>query len=963
MANNPQQLSFARLAAILKINSPSLLNKANGPRRMLQGLVRLLLLTLALACVSAGAYASTRGATKAGKPHGAAPLVTISLADYGAVGDGETDDGPALQNALEALADAGGGNLFVPDGHYAIITPVSVDFAGRASAITIQGTPSAGGGPPPGDYGAGLGLTAEFHIKTGAAANALTLRNLSTLLVEDLVFIGDPAVTEDARITLTVSGINDATLLRCEFYGLLSFAEGGAIVYAEASGLQIIDSAFLGCGANSGNYTPIVQIYAWKGITITGTRFVDYGTRPGYYSKTTYMSPFAWVSVGGAAPLTNLSPRRDIAMKDVLFDEGAYYALSVRPDIFTVANGGAISSLYLSQLYVNVTNLGEVGLRIQNVDNVLIENSHFGWSHNSRGAMDLAYVKNALLSEIECVLSANTIIAQPTVAELSVINSVYQTLDSQAPVTRVITTADPADGPARYVNQKYLDTLGNAPDKPGYIYWSQKRARCNDDAQCTTDEELLNYLNTNPPATFSISGRLLDADAAPVAAATVSLGGAHTIDTLTDADGGYTFAGLATAGEYTVTPNKTFYTFNASDSPPGTSSRSFVTPAGDQSADFTGTLANFSIAGRVNDMDFQSLGGVMVSLSGGPDNFEPQSATTNASGDYSFANLPAGYTYTLTPTKTYYTFDPPGKAVVLTGNMVNVDFLGTPRTHSIGGNVSDGSDPLADASVSLTGSANRNTSTDADGNFSFDGLLAGGDYTVTVTKKHYTFASQSVNNLLGDWTGAFTGKLLRYTITGYAATGSNGLGGVTVTLGGDQSAMVLTTSSGGYSFTVDAGGNYTVSAAKTGYDFAPPLVVFNDLDQNVYPNFYGTPFPSLLTQGDTNRAVAFNSITMLTEPFDLSTTPLDFGPDHTTRLVLFAVNVPDDKSLITAKAEDALGNVYSLNVEFAGGMPGAGDTKQINLRLDGQLAPGGIKISITVGNQTSNTVLVHLNAE
>src|ERR1041384_515275 len=50
---------------------------------------------------------------------------TVDLqGDCGAVGDGVTDDGPALQCALDALAAAGGGQLQVPAGHYAILTPV-----------------------------------------------------------------------------------------------------------------------------------------------------------------------------------------------------------------------------------------------------------------------------------------------------------------------------------------------------------------------------------------------------------------------------------------------------------------------------------------------------------------------------------------------------------------------------------------------------------------------------------------------------------------------------------------------------------------------------------------------------------------------------------------------------------------------------------------------------------------------
>jgi Pectate lyase superfamily protein/Carboxypeptidase regulatory-like domain len=960
MATNSQESILASFAPILNNDFQTPPIKVNRSRPVTRGLVNFLLVLLAFAFVSAGADASTRGTARARHVSVADAAVTISLADYGAVGDGVTDDGPALQSALNALADAGGGNLFVPDGHYAVATPVSVDFLGRASSVTIQGTPSSSPDNPPGDFGAGLNLTAEFLIRTGEGPNAITLRNLDTLLVRDLGFIGNPAVADDAKIVLTVSAINDATFLRCEFYGLASFAEGGAILYAEGGGLQITDSAFLGCAGNSGFLTPIVQIYNWKKISVTGTRFVDYGTRPGYFSKTTYMSPFSWISVGGAAPLTNISPRRDIVISDVLLDEGAYYALSVRPGLLPVPNGGAISLVYLSKLYVNVTNLGEVGLRIHYVDNVFIEDSHFGWSHNSRGAMHLAYVKNAVLNHIECVDSANTIIADPTVAELSVINSVYETLDSQAPVTRVTTTPHPEDGPAQYVNQKYLEILGHAPDVPGYAYWSQKRARCSDDAQCTTDEELLNYLNGNPAATFSISGRLLDSDGVPIAAATVSLGGTHTVDTLTDADGKYAFTGLATSDEYAVTPSKTFYTFNATGGAPGSSSRSFITPGGDQTADFTGTLANYSIQGRFNDSNQQSMSGANVTLTGGPEDFEPESQTTNAAGDYAFTGLPAGYTYTLTATKNFYTFSPSVQTLLLAGDTINTDFVGSPLTFSIAGQVTDGADPLSDATVTLSGDVRKITATDSGGNYRFDGVVAGGTYVVTVTKQHYTFVSQAFDNLLSNQLADFTGSIVRYVITGSISAAGNGLGGVSLTLSGDQSATFVTTSTGNYAFTVDAGGNYTVTATKSGYVFAPQAVVFNDLGQNVFPSFIATPQPILLTDSDANRAIAFNSVTMLTEPFDLST-PFNFGGDQQTRIILFG-SIAKGAEIVTAHAEDAQGHVYPLTVEYLRPLAGVAGIIQINLKLDDQLPHGqDVRVNITVNGATSNPALIRIN--
>src|ERR1700742_4422170 len=66
----------------------------------------------------------------------------LNLRDFGAVGDGVADDVPAFQAALDALAAAGGGTLFVPEGKYAIASPVTKNFAGLNASITIKGVES-----------------------------------------------------------------------------------------------------------------------------------------------------------------------------------------------------------------------------------------------------------------------------------------------------------------------------------------------------------------------------------------------------------------------------------------------------------------------------------------------------------------------------------------------------------------------------------------------------------------------------------------------------------------------------------------------------------------------------------------------------------------------------------------------------------------------------------------------------
>jgi hypothetical protein len=217
-----------------------------------------LLAALAL-CLAAGSRAKARhgldGQTASDVNN--TPVV-LDLKDFGAAGDGITDDGPALQSALDALADAGGGTLNVPAGRYAILTPVAESFAGLDASVTISGVPSAAQVAPP-DASAtflahGLELTTEFLPRTETSGDALTLAGLRAVVVKEIVFVGTPGVNTDARDTLSLYDVDDAAVTHCEFYGLSS-STYGAQVLAVRSRLRIERSVFLGCTANSGAYT------------------------------------------------------------------------------------------------------------------------------------------------------------------------------------------------------------------------------------------------------------------------------------------------------------------------------------------------------------------------------------------------------------------------------------------------------------------------------------------------------------------------------------------------------------------------------------------------------------------------------------------------------------------------------------------------------------------------------------
>jgi len=756
---------------------------------------------------------------------GQAPDITIDLTAYGAIGDGVTDDGPALQSALDALRDAGGGTLFVPAGKYALKTQVSKDFTGRASHIIIHGDPSAA---PPGFVGdgTGLNLSAEFIIGIGETDDALHLTGLDSLLIEDIAFSGVLGVVTDARITLNLSDIKDATIHRCEFYGLASVVQGGAVIQAEDSDLKIDGAAFLGCTTNSSAQTSLVQNILWKGVNVSNTKFIDYGHRPGFFSKTVIAPPYSWISISTPAPRNNLSTRREALIQHVILDEGALMGVTCLPTT-------PVDLLFISDLQMNVSNLGAFGIYVDNVKDLLIDGSHFGWSHYAGAAILLGTVDEAILSNIDCVAGADRISASPATRQLTVINSIYKYLDSSAQNTSVLTTT-PEDDPVQYLKQQYVAIVERLPDPAAEMYWTSRLAACGNDEDCLAPlkAELFHYLKNDPPANFNIIGQVVDSEGAAIEGVTLSLGGLQSVlTTQTDAEGNFIFAGLPTSGRYSLAPARPYSVFTPSNI-------SLELVGGDQTANFYATEIH-SISGRITQSNGPSINGVTVTLTGS----QTGTAVTDLNGDYSFVNLPSHGIYTVTPDRPGYSYQQPSQTFDgLTGDQT-ADFI---ETIGINGRIVDeNGQGLSGVNVILGGSANLYTTTDASGNYSFLDLAESSGYTYTIapSKLHYTFSpqTQTITHMdSGSKTVDFTAALLTYNIQGRVLSEETPLSGVTVQLGGSAAGTTTTNEQGEYIFKdLNAGGSYTLTPTENSfYSFTPRS--FDDLSDNQIYNFAGT---------------------------------------------------------------------------------------------------------------------------
>lgn len=186
-----------------------------------------------------------------------------------------------------------------------------------------------------------------------------------------------------------------------------------------------------------------------------------------------------------------------------------------------------------------------------------------------------------------------------------------------------------------------------------------------------------------PAASFSISGTV--SPSASGSGTLLTLSGAASATQTADSSGSYTFSGLVN-GTYTVTPSKTGVTFTPA------SQTVTITNGNITAVNFTASGQTWSISGNVS----ANGAGATVALSGAA----TASTTADTSGNYTFTGLANG-TYTVTPTKSGFTFSPASQTATV--NNANVSALNFTATSS-------GSTGLAiDVNVSKDGSVASTT--------------------------------------------------------------------------------------------------------------------------------------------------------------------------------------------------------------------------------------------------------------
>ena len=124
------------------------------------------------------------------------------------------------------------------------------------------------------------------------------------------------------------------------------------------------------------------------------------------------------------------------------------------------------------------------------------------------------------------------------------------------------------------------------------------------------------------------------------------------------------------------------------------------------------------------------------------------------------------------------------------------------------------------------------------------------------------------------------------------------------------------------------------------------------------------PAPVIATEDNTDIAIALDSPTALRDPFALNN-PFNFSADQRTRLSLFVRNLDllpgENSSAVTARLQDASLNIFPLQVEFVGAVPGVSGLSQVIVRLPSNTPTNqSLFVSVTLHGRTSNLARVRM---
>ena len=356
-------------------------------------------------------------------------------------------------------------------------------------------------------------------------------------------------------------------------------------------------------------------------------------------------------------------------------------------------------------------------------------------------------------------------------------------------------------------------TFTNVPAGTGYTVTATKSGQ----TATATGQTVTNGATTNVSLALPVGTLVVNVTSGGVAVngASVSVTGGPTTITAqtTNSSGQTTFTNVPVAATYTVTATSGLQSVNQTSVS--------VTSGATTTVNLAFPLGTVAVNVQWAGLPVANCASC-VTISGGSLS-SPVTGSTDASGNVTFVNVPAGTGYTVTATKGGQTGTQSG-ITVTGGSTTNVNIAMPVGTVAVnvkwaGANVASCVNCVTISGGNL--SASVTGSTDASGNVTFINVPAGTTYTVTATKNGFS-GSQSAVIVTGGSTTNVNLTLPTATLTVNVTWGqAKAADGATVTVtGGPNSGTYSgTISNGTVAITVpqtNATYPYNVSAAKTG---------------------------------------------------------------------------------------------------------------------------------------------------
>lgn len=294
---------------------------------------------------------------------------TLNVTDFGAIPDDQFDDSAGIQATVNAAFSKGGGVVIFPEGKFILRDQINIlPTQGVGYDISLRGFKGS-----------------VIEVSVGQGKIALYAGNLNTFAVEDLIFVGResnaPEDFYDARSVIFSNYVENTIIARSSFFGLATRASDGTptgVVHIGNTDARITDSRFDGSLSDypSGG---VLTAEDFRGLTVSRCTFIDYANFQGRYLSKSTGFVGSWISARNGR-VFGANGQRRVLIEDSRFDEAAAIGIRLENVAWGMLRGLSFN--------VNASVAGR-GIYLKNSGFVKIDQSWFGFSRNSRPAIDV----------------------------------------------------------------------------------------------------------------------------------------------------------------------------------------------------------------------------------------------------------------------------------------------------------------------------------------------------------------------------------------------------------------------------------------------------------------------------------------------------------------------------------------------------------------------------------------------